>query len=52
MTKKSSTRSKAGRKPVKDKKRGISIYVKESTIKRLGIEFVRELATGTVERYI
>ena len=39
-------RQKAGRKPIEDKKKTVSIYIRESIIKKLGgPEIVKELAT-------
>lgn len=40
--------SNAGRKPVSDKKKPITIYVRESTIEKLGIDKIKEILNNSI----
>jgi hypothetical protein len=43
-------RPNSGRKPVTDKKVPLTIYVRESTLNRLGKEAVREIAVDAIQK--
>ena len=42
------TTTNAGRKPVSDKKKPITIYVRESKIEELGLENIKEILNNSI----
>ena len=42
--------SNAGRKPIQDKKKPVTIYVKQSMIDQIGIEKIKEILNTSINK--